>query len=281
VTSLRWRSLLLLGGVALAPSFAFAQRTDDGGWKLTDNPLVPRVRLTADILDSQPAVLEVSVESGKDPYRYSVDWGDGGRPETGRRQGGPLRLTHDYDRISTFRIVVKVSAGGRTATVDAGLVTVRDDDVEPPNIEWSLPPPVVRPGERAVVGWRISDASGLQYVVVTVQGPNGPLERMEKPEGTFDITGRGLGIFGFEVRTGDADHDRPGDEAGYMIIEIITVTDDLDRDGILDYLDNCPRHDNREQRDGDNDGLGDPCDPCPDVNGRCPETRPPAPGGPR
>lgn len=266
VTCSRWRSLLFLGGVALAPSFAFAQRTD--------NPLLPRVRLTADIFDSQPAVLEVVVASGKDPYRYSVDWGDGSRPEAGRRQAGsPLRLAHDYDVISTFRVVVKVTAGQRTATVEAGLVTVRDDDVDPPKIEWSLPPPVVRPGDRAVIGWKITDASGVDYVVVTVQGPDGPLERFDKPEGRFDITGRGLGVFAFEVRARDADGDRPSDAAGYMLIEIVTVTDDLDGDGILDYLDNCPRQPNRDQRDRDNDGLGDSCDPCPDVNGRCPEGR--------
>ena len=38
---------------------------------------------------------------------------------------------------------------------------------------------------------------------------------------------------------------------------------DLDGDGIVDKADNCPRHANVEQTDGDRDGLGDSCDPLP------------------
>lgn len=37
---------------------------------------------------------------------------------------------------------------------------------------------------------------------------------------------------------------------------------DLDRDGITDTLDNCPRTANTDQRDGDGDGIGDVCDNC-------------------
>ena len=39
---------------------------------------------------------------------------------------------------------------------------------------------------------------------------------------------------------------------------------DSDKDGVKDYLDNCPCVGNREQRDKDGDGFGDLCDDAPD-----------------
>ena len=36
---------------------------------------------------------------------------------------------------------------------------------------------------------------------------------------------------------------------------------DADGDGVTDEVDNCPAVSNRSQRDGDQDGLGDACDP--------------------
>jgi DNA-binding beta-propeller fold protein YncE len=41
-------------------------------------------------------------------------------------------------------------------------------------------------------------------------------------------------------------------------------TIDDDQDGVVNGLDNCPDTPNPEQTDGDEDGLGDPCDPFPD-----------------
>ncbi len=43
---------------------------------------------------------------------------------------------------------------------------------------------------------------------------------------------------------------------------------DSDGDGVNDDLDNCPNNFNPSQRDSDDDGLGDICDPnCPDLDG--------------
>ncbi len=253
-------------------------------WVETGSSVVPRVRITPLILDSEQAVLEAVVQNSGASYTYSVDWGDGSRPETGQGTASQLRLTHDYNLISTFQATLEVRLAGEypqggepVARVRPPVVIVSDDDEHAPVVEWKLPPSVVRPGQRAVIGWQVSDRSGLDYVVVVVVGSQGrPLAHFEKAEGEYDFTGRGLGVFRVELRAQDNDRDRPSDQAGYMLIESVVVTDDLDRDGVLDYVDNCPRRANRDQRDQDNDGLGDACDPCPRVNGRC-DQEPPGP----
>ena len=48
----------------------------------------------------------------------------------------------------------------------------------------------------------------------------------------------------------------------------VTGDTDGDADGIADTVDNCPTVYNPDQRDSDNNGIGDPCDPnCPDRDG--------------
>jgi hypothetical protein len=43
--------------------------------------------------------------------------------------------------------------------------------------------------------------------------------------------------------------------------QILKLTfNDIDRDGIKDYLDNCPEVENFDQSDIDDDGIGDVCD---------------------
>lgn len=242
-------------------------------WVTTRDAVVTRVRLTPSILDSQRAVLEAQISRDGSPYSYTVDWGDDTKPESGRGTGRTLRLTHDYDVVSTFKVRLELRAErtGKVAQIEPLLVAVRDDDDTLPRLQWDLPKPVIRRGERAVVGWRITDASGLEYVSVVVQGPKGPIATLKTAEGRYDLTGREPGIYGFEVQTRDADRDRPGDALGFMVIESITITDDRDGDRVLDYLDNCPARENGDQADADGDGLGDACDDCPNLNGRQPD----------
>jgi len=45
----------------------------------------------------------------------------------------------------------------------------------------------------------------------------------------------------------------------------MNVSSDIDNDGILNNIDNCPCRYNPLQEDADNDGHGDACDNCPDI----------------
>ena len=100
------------------------------------------IRFSRSILDSERAVLEAQVRVGG-AYRYSVDWGDGTKAETGR-QSGRLKADHDYDLLrGSFAVTVEVCperwAGrvcGKTAPMT---VTVADDDVEAPSVKLELP----------------------------------------------------------------------------------------------------------------------------------------------
>uniref|UniRef100_A0A8C6KQD5 Thrombospondin 4b n=1 Tax=Nothobranchius furzeri TaxID=105023 RepID=A0A8C6KQD5_NOTFU len=53
----------------------------------------------------------------------------------------------------------------------------------------------------------------------------------------------------------DTDEDGKGD----------ACDDDMDGDGLANFLDNCQRVQNRDQLDRDGDGVGDACDSCPDI----------------
>ena len=52
------------------------------------------------------------------------------------------------------------------------------------------------------------------------------------------------------------------DTLSQSVDEGVTADPDIDDDGILNDRDNCPNYANKEQTDGDNDGLGDECDAC-------------------
>ena len=239
-----------------------------GEWQETGNELVPRVRVSEHVFDSQAAVLEAEVRNNESRYSYTVQWGDGTESETGNSTNGTLRLSHSYVLLSTFRVRLSVELNDRSARVEPPMIAVEDDDTRPPLLEWDLPAPVLSRGERAVIGWKISDPSGLDYVKIGIRSADGLIGSSLEPQGEYDFTGLGPGKYSVEVRTQDADDDRPGDQLGFMLIESIRIADDRDRDGILDHLDNCPTTPNPDQEDRDGDGLGDACDACPDINGR-------------
>ena len=60
---------------------------------------------------------------------------------------------------------------------------------------------------------------------------------------------------------------RPHESDGYT--DIFPEQADTDRDGWIDFLDNCPNHANADQTaDADNDGVGNECDNCRDIYNR-------------
>ncbi|MDG6218432.1 MAG: fibronectin type III domain-containing protein [Candidatus Thermoplasmatota archaeon] len=59
-----------------------------------------------------------------------------------------------------------------------------------------------------------------------------------------------------------------------QLMGTLAPEDDYDCDGIPDYIDNCVDIINPDQADGDRDGMGDVCDPCPDdFHNNCPEAK--------
>jgi hypothetical protein len=49
-------------------------------------------------------------------------------------------------------------------------------------------------------------------------------------------------------------------ETAELVNAFTVVENDLDQDGILDSMDNCPSDINPDQADSDDDGIGDVCD---------------------
>ncbi|HVY31891.1 MAG TPA: thrombospondin type 3 repeat-containing protein [Polyangiaceae bacterium] len=90
-----------------------------------------------------------------------------------------------------------------------------------------------------------------------------------KWRGETDYTGpcrRGDGDFKGDDLDCDGFLDRPGNDIcpGIFNPEQRGARDaDLDKDGVLDYCDNCPLDANYDQLDHDHDGYGDACDRCP------------------
>ncbi len=72
----------------------------------------------------------------------------------------------------------------------------------------------------------------------------------------------GCGRFGFEVATTDSGEAGIADSA----TDVVSLGHDEDGDGIPDSSDVCP-HLTGTQDDGDNDGVGDDCDPNPGTPG--------------
>jgi hypothetical protein len=69
-------------------------------------------------------------------------------------------------------------------------------------------------------------------------------------------------------KQGDSDNDGEGDVCDPCPLspgstDCLGDPNDLDGDGVVNSDDNCPNAGNADQADGDSDGKGDACDPCP------------------
>ncbi|WP_102798912.1 thrombospondin type 3 repeat-containing protein [Bowmanella denitrificans] len=78
---------------------------------------------------------------------------------------------------------------------------------------------------------------------------------------SFNLS-RGEHNVAFRVRTGSR---QSLHEINQFSIDNVAFGVDSDGDGIVDAMDNCPSSWNTRQEDRDNDGIGDDCDPYPDV----------------
>ncbi|MEK7529250.1 MAG: hypothetical protein AAB592_05785, partial [Patescibacteria group bacterium] len=121
---------------------------------------------------------------------------------------------------------------------------------------------------------RVSDSDGLVEAYVDVYDWNAETEQCENqrrapfsPQGLGADGPLGGTVFSFE------NHQLVG--SGECVVFVVgpgvnlhfachVNPPDSDLDGVADYLDNCDRNENPDQRDTDGDGVGNVCDPCPE-----------------
>ncbi len=76
------------------------------------------------------------------------------------------------------------------------------------------------------------------------------------------VSPRSIGVADFN---GDGVKDVAVGVSRGSAVVLLNRYSDVDRDGLLDSLDNCPLTPNPDQADADGDGVGDACDNCPTV----------------
>jgi hypothetical protein len=133
--------------------------------------------------------------------------------------------------------------------------------------------PVSIDGSAIILGAAFDDVGdsldqGSAYVFLRPaggwSGPRNEAQKLTAPDGTSgDLFGISVGLSGTTAAVGSYVDDvaANADQGSASVFG----AEDLDGDGVLDELDNCPSVPN-DQADTDGDGAGDACDNCPTVS---------------
>jgi hypothetical protein len=115
--------------------------------------------------------------------------------------------------------------------------------------------------------------SGKPFCIPPLVGADGPLKldfvgcKHGAPATTGGACSNGICCYWLQPTTYSG---APGDACAYpggMDLVAYGKAQDTDQDSIPDYWDNCPYAANPLGQDDDNDGVGNACDPCPEVFG--------------
>lgn len=99
-----------------------------------------------------------------------------------------------------------------------------------------------------------------------------------KPDGMLSALNGESSFGNWQLRVVDGYNEDGGSLNSWTLTVCGISKPDMDKDGIIDSLDNCPSTPNTDQKDTDGDGIGDACDPDDDndgvldVNDNCPLT---------
>src|SRR5439155_748609 len=103
---------------------------------------------------------------------------------------------------------------------------VSDDDTEVPTIMLIGSEGSENDGQNQSFTWHVSDASGLNSVLVTISKDGSVVQTFTTANDSFDFNTFGLGTFDITVSATDADSDRANDALTSNASRSVVVTDD-------------------------------------------------------